>query len=109
MSSEPVVDSYSKPSAIFGTSTGSHTLTEGNIVNFNRDNVTIQEVNYKIRKRLIESEGLYSSTLIVSGEVYAHMYNAQEILISDLSKKPDYRDNKIINAKEISHFDVYFG
>lgn len=108
MSAEPLVDIYGKPSVIFGTSKGSHTITAGDIVKFDRNNVTIQEVDYKVRKRLVEAEGLYSNISMSSGEVYAHMYNGQKVFISDLSKKPDYRDNKMINVKGISHFDVHF-
>ncbi|MGW7932789.1 exotoxin beta-grasp domain-containing protein [Staphylococcus xylosus] len=106
--SEPLLEEFGKPSAVFGTDQGSHTLIAGQIVVFNREIVTMQEVDYKLRKRLIEKEGLYSNELLSKGKVYAHMYNGDEIFISDLSQKSDYRNNNLINVENVSHFDIDF-
>lgn len=104
-SEEPMVDNYSIPLTVFKDD-GSKTIAAPNIMQFNRENVTIQELDYKTRKVLIKKLDLYKNSNYSNGKIYAHMKNGEEIFISDLSVKPNYSDNKLINAKNISHMDV---
>nr|BAC87689.1 exotoxin G variant 8 [Streptococcus dysgalactiae subsp. dysgalactiae] len=79
---------------------------------------TLQEFDFKIRKFLMEKYSIYDSeSRYISGSFFLATKDSKHYEV-DLFNKDDkllgrdrffkrYRDNKIFNSEEISHFDIY--
>ncbi|HHJ7049052.1 streptococcal pyrogenic exotoxin SpeC, partial [Streptococcus pyogenes] len=82
-----------------------------------KDIVTFQEIDFKIRKYLMDNYKIYDATSpYVSGRIEIGTKDGKHEQI-DLFDSPNegtrsdifakYKDNRIINMKNFSHFDIY--
>ncbi|HHK1410975.1 TPA: exotoxin beta-grasp domain-containing protein [Streptococcus pyogenes] len=89
-----------------------------NPIKIDKDIVTIQEFDFKIRKFLMEKYNIYDSeSRYTSGSLFlatkdskhyeVDLFNKDDKLLSRDSFFKRYKDNKIFNSEEISHFDIY--
>lgn len=79
---------------------------------------TLQEFDFKIRKFLMETYSIYDSeSRYISRSFFLATKDSKHYEV-DLFNKDDkllgrnrffkrYRDNKVFNSEEISHFDIY--
>ncbi|HEQ9320991.1 TPA: exotoxin, partial [Streptococcus pyogenes] len=88
-----------------------------NPIKIDKDIVTIQEFDFKIRKFLMESKEIYlTKSPYIRGSLEIHSKNRKHEKINLYDAKPNstrsdvfkkYKDNKTINMKDFSHFDIY--
>ncbi|MGV2804743.1 exotoxin [Clostridium perfringens] len=95
---------------------GKKTTVPFNAVSVNKKIVTVQEIDIKTRRYLIEKYNLYNSyQSFTKGELKFHMKNEKDSFSLDLFYKgyglsksflKIYNDNKIINIENLSHLDL---
>ncbi|VGQ41339.1 streptococcal pyrogenic exotoxin SpeG [Streptococcus pyogenes] len=97
---------------------GKETYLPSEVVRIKKKQFTLQEFDFKIRKFLMEKYNIYDSeSRYTSGSLFlatkdskhyeVDLFNKDDKLLSRDSFFKRYKDNKIFNSEEISHFDIY--
>ncbi|MGM8316839.1 exotoxin beta-grasp domain-containing protein (plasmid) [Clostridium perfringens] len=87
---------------------GNHPIINHSLLKFPYKEVSIQEIDLRIRKLLIEKENWYKDGSTVKGKIGIHFKDGSERFIY-LNQLYDYRTNEHIDVTDISHFDLYLG
>lgn len=89
---------------------GNHSIINHPLLKFPYRNVSVQEIDLRIRKMLVEKEGWYKAfdNSKIKGKIGIHFKDGSERFIY-LNRLYDYRTNEHIDITSINHFDLYLG
>lgn len=87
---------------------GNHSIINHPLLKFPYKNVSVQEIDLRIRKMLIQKESWYNHNSRVKGKIGIHFKDGSERFIY-LNRLYDYRTNEHIDITSINHFDLYLG
>ncbi|AMY04931.1 superantigen-like protein [Staphylococcus condimenti] len=76
-----------------------------NGINFNKEEVSLKEVDFKLRKLLIDQKGLYKSQYS-DGTIIVHLNNGGRNTFELHKKLQDNRMSDVINSTDIQYIEV---
>lgn len=74
-------------------------------INFNKEEVSLKEVDFKLRKALIEQKGLYKGQYS-DGKVIVHLNDGEHNTFELHKKLQDNRMSDVINSTDIKYIEV---